>query len=211
MTTTDWLDWHAAYDDPASPQAQRLAVVRQVVGDAIASPERQALRVLGICAGDGRDLLPVLAERCGQAHVRGRLIELDPGLAGRARALAASLGLDGIEVVCADAGRAPSYAGAIPAGLVLVCGVLGNIADRDVERLIRSLPAMCAPGADVVWTRHRRAPDLTPAIRAWLGETGFEEHAFVSPGPDRFSVGRHRLTGAPGTSLLPDPLFTFVR
>jgi len=53
------------------------------------------------------------------------------------------------------------------------------------------------PGAVVVWTRHREAPDQTPAIRAWFVQAGFEELAFDSPGEDRFAVGTHRLVADP--------------
>ena len=35
----------------------------------------------------------------------------------------------------------------------------------------------CAPGGHVVWTRHRRPPDLTPAIRADFAAAGFTELA----------------------------------
>lgn len=30
----------------------------------------------------------------------------------------------------------------------------------------------------VIWTRHRRLPDLTPRIRAWFTDAGFDEVAF---------------------------------
>jgi hypothetical protein len=98
-----------------------------------------------------------------------------------------------------------------PANLVLVCGVFGNVTDADVERTIHALPALCAARATVVWTRHRRAPDLTPAIRRWFAEAGFDELGFDSPGPGRFAVGAHQFVGEPRP--LPDPprrLFTFV-
>lgn len=67
-----------------------------------------------------------------------------------------------------------------------------------------------APGATVIWTRHRREPDLTGDIREWFSAAGFKEVAFVSPGPVRFSVGANRLLGAPQPYLPALPLFTFV-
>jgi hypothetical protein len=103
------------------------------------------------------------------------------------------------------------YAGAVPAGLVLACGVLGNIADADVQRLIRALPQLCAPGALVVWTRHRRAPDLTPQVRDWLADEGFREHAFISTGSDAWSVGAHSFHGNEQPLECDERLFTFVR
>jgi hypothetical protein len=74
---------------------------------------------------------------------------------------------------------------------------------------VAALPSLCAPGALVLWTRHRRPPDLTPAIRSWFGEAGFREEAF-DPCPDSFmSVGAHRLAGEPAALTLGQRLFTF--
>jgi hypothetical protein len=70
--------------------------------------------------------------------------------------------------------------GAVPADLVLVCGVFGNISDDDVKTTVLALPTLCAHGGTVIWTRHRREPDLTGAIRTWFKEAGFVERAFVA-------------------------------
>ena len=60
----------------------------------------------------------------------------------------------------------------------MLCGIFGNVSDRDIERTIRAAPALCRPGATVIWTRHRRPPDLTAQVRAWFTESGFEDVAF---------------------------------
>lgn len=208
---TDWLAWHAEYQTPGSPLSQRLAVVREFLGAAVASHDTPRLRVLSLCAGDGRDVLPVLARAEPRREISGRLIELQHELAERARDALSRFGLTGIEVVCGDAGDPSNYSGALPADVIVLCGVFGNISDADVRRLVGSLPAMCAAGADVVWTRHRRDPDRTPMIRDWFSAAGFEERAFHSPGPGRFSVGRHQLVAPPRTTRLSGPLFTFAR
>lgn len=51
---------------------------------------------------------------------------------------------------------------------------------------------------------------MTGKIRTWFADAGFEEVAFISPGPERFSVGAHRLIGEPEPYLADLPLFTFV-
>ena len=115
-----------------------------------------------------------------------------------------------LEVVVADAGLTDSYVGAVPADLVIVCGVFGNISDRDVEATVRAMPSLCSQGGAVIWTRHRHEPDLTPAIRRWFADAGFAEQAFTSPGIDSFAVGVHRLNG-PGVTLSAGrQLFTFT-
>jgi hypothetical protein len=49
----------------------------------------------------------------------------------------------------------------------------------------------------VIWTRSRRPPDLTPAVRGWFAEAGFRELAFDAPPGMLFTVGVHRFTGRP--------------
>lgn len=206
---TDWNEWHDAYRDRASPLSQRLAAIKAQIRDFLAQHPRET-RVISVCAGDGRDLFEALAEQ-QVTGVRGILVELDPVLAARARLAAQAAGLAGIDVVCADAGRSDVYRGFTPADLVLLCGVFGNISDEDVERTIRALPQFCAPGSLVVWTRHRRAPDLTPTIRQWFADVGYREQAFVSPGLDAWSVGAHRFTSQPQPLASGRHLFSFIR
>jgi hypothetical protein len=149
-----------------------------------------------MCAGRGLDVLGVLAHHARRGDVRGRLVELDGVLAADAEAEAARLGLAGIEVVRADAGDSGAYEGAVPADMVLVCGVFGNVTDDDVRRTVGELPHLSAHGATVIWTRHRRPPDLTPTIRRWFEDAGFVEVAFDTESESSFSVGTARLAVA---------------
>jgi hypothetical protein len=159
-----------------------------------------------MCAGQGRDLLGVLADHPRAGDVRGRLVELDPELAAVARASAPA----GIEVLCGDAGLASAYAGAVPADLLLVCGVFGNITDGDMMHTIEMLPTLCAPGAVAIWTRHRRAPDMTGRVREQFARCGFDELSFTAPEGTIFGVGMHKLMGAPAPYAPDATLFSFV-
>ncbi|MFB9848794.1 SAM-dependent methyltransferase, partial [Micromonospora andamanensis] len=89
--TKDWLRWHQDYDSPNSSLARRLRVVQHDLRRALTeSPhdEHGARRLISICAGDGRDVLPVLAEHDGGRTVEALLIERDPALSQRARTAA---------------------------------------------------------------------------------------------------------------------------
>src|SRR4051794_19161665 len=205
----DWLAWHAPYDDPGSPLARRLRVVQAQVAAWLRADVGGDGRILSVCAGQGRDLLPVLAAAPGGDAIPAVLIEADPHNAAAARR--ASAGLNGVEVRCADAGDLCSYAGATPADLLLVCGVLGNIGDADVRRTVAALPHLAADGATVIWTRTREPPDLTPAVRRWLADAGFDERAFIAPQDVAFSVGVHVLARRVPADPPPRRLFTFVR
>jgi hypothetical protein len=103
----------------------------------------------------------------------------------------------GVDVLCGDASMTASYDGAVPADIVLANGVFGNISDADIVNTIETLPSLCAPGATVTWTRHRREPDLTPRIRQWFEAAGFTEVAFEGPEGFIFGVGVNRLAKPP--------------
>ena len=60
--TKDWYAWHSDYDQPESALARRLAEVRQRVADALDVAPPGPLRALSLCAGQGRDLIPVLTD-----------------------------------------------------------------------------------------------------------------------------------------------------
>ena len=205
MTTRDWIEWHLAYDDD-TPLLHRLRAVQRRIRESLDDRPDGPIRVVSLCAGEGRDLLEVLADHRRAPDVGGRLVELNPELAARATGRAPS----GIEIRVADAGSTDVYAGAVPADLVLVCGVFGNITDEDIEGTVRAMPAFCAPGATVIWTRHRRPPDLTVDIRAWFAESGFELVAFDAPDAFEWSVGVQRFVGEPAPLPAGQRLFTFV-
>ena len=61
MTSTDWVDWHTPYDDPDSSLSQRLQAVQRGVRRFLDTVGERPVRVVSACAGQGRDLLEVLA------------------------------------------------------------------------------------------------------------------------------------------------------
>jgi hypothetical protein len=207
----DWQKWHTAYEDADSPLAKRLAIVQRLITGVLDSFAGSPLRVLSMCAGEGRDLLGAL-DNHKRHDIVGRLVELDPDLAARAREHASALGLNGLQVDTGDAGDAAAYAGAVPADLVLACGVFGNISDADIEKTLRALPMFAAPGATVLWTRHRREPDMTVRIREWLADAGFANTAYepVANSETLGTVGAAIFRGET-QPLRDEHLFTFNR
>jgi ubiquinone/menaquinone biosynthesis C-methylase UbiE len=185
--------------------------VQDLVAAALDELPPGPVRVLSVCAGQGRDLLTVAARHRRGPDLTGRLVELDATNAALARAAIDRSGAGGLEVVEADAGRSDAYAGAVPADLVLVCGVFGNITGADVEGTIRFLPRLCAPGGWVVWTRHPGDGSVIDAIGRWFGEAGFESRALVMPEGGPFCVGSTRLQSDPASFRSGVRLFDFVR
>jgi hypothetical protein len=206
----DWQQWHTAYDSD-SPLRRRLEIVQRHITTVLDTFSGSPLRVVSVCAGEGRDLLGAL-DRHDRRDLVGRLVELDPELADRARAHAAALGLTKLEVRTGDAGESAAYGGAVPADLVLVCGVFGNISDADIERTLRALPMFSAPGATAIWTRHRHEPDMTVNIRRWLKQAGFENTSY-DPVPNSDTLGTVGTAVFRGETqpLTDEHLFTFIR
>jgi hypothetical protein len=204
----DWRAWHDAYDDPASGLAERLAVVQARLTEALDAAPPGPLRVISMCAGQGRDLIPVLATHPRGPDVAARLVELDPRNAAAARRSAAAAGLTAVEVVTGDAALSDAYAGLVPAAVVVACGIFGNISEADIRRTVGCFPQFCDAGATVVWTRGRFEPDLVPQICGWLGEQGFERVWVSEPGL-RYGVGMHRFRGRPRPLVPGTRMFSF--
>ena len=205
----DWVAWHGAYDVPGSGLALRLAAVQAQIAAALDRAPPGPLRAVSMCAGQGRDLIAVLAGHPRGHQVTARLVELDPDNAAFARGLAAAAGLPRVEVVTADAAEPAAYAGLVPADLVLACGVFGNITDEDIRQTIERCPQLCATGGTVIWTRGRWAPDLVPQICDWFGERGFEP-VWVSDPSLAFGAGAHRFTGTPQPLATGPRMFRFL-
>jgi hypothetical protein len=207
----DWAAWHAAYDDPSSFLSVRLRKVRQLLSEAIGAAPAGPVRLVSLCAGQGRDVTGVLPGHPRRDDVHAVLVESDPRNAEAARRAAAQAGLRQVEVREADAAAVAGFADALPADVLLLCGIFGNVSDEDIKFTVEAASAMCRSGGTAIWTRHRRPPDLTPQIRAWFAASGFDELAFDAlDTEDRLmSVGANRLRRA-ATAGLPDrPLFTF--
>lgn len=205
----DWHEWHDRYGSPDSHLARRLVIVQDRIRRALDDAPPGPLTAVSLCAGQGHDLIGVLADHPRRDDVRARLVELDERNVEVAREAAA--GLPGVEVVAGDASASDHYAGHVPADLVLICGILGNVTDADAERLLDHCTRLCRTGGTVVWTRNRQLgpEDLVPQVCAWLEERGFER-LWVSDPELGFGVGAHRFTGEPRPLVRGERMFDFV-
>lgn len=196
MGQRDYVAWHDDYSRPGSALHLRLLVVQDLLAAAFDDLPPGPIRVISMCAGQARDVVTVARRHRRGRDVRGRLVELDPRNANEARRAIAEAELTGLEVVEADAGRSDSYIGAAPADVVLACGIFGNIDDREVEQTVRALPALCVPGAWVLWTRHPREDSILHTIEEWFRSEEFEPVALTVGEGDLFGAGAARYRGA---------------
>jgi hypothetical protein len=210
LRESSWYVWHAPYDALDSVETDRLSAVQDVLGEALDGSPAGPLRVVSACAGQARDLLPVLIHHPRGRDVTARLIELDPLNAAFLDGALGSTRLTGVEVVRADAGETSAYAGAVPADLVLLCGVFANVDPGDAARTAQILPCLCRPGGLVVWSTYGAAGTGPVRVNAVLGENGFVPVAVREPADRGWTVGAHRFTGR--SRPLPDStrFFRFV-
>jgi Putative methyltransferase len=207
----DWVAWHGLYDDPQSSLSQRLALVRSHVSAALDAVPAGPVRLLSLCAGQGRDVLGVLPDHARRDDVTAVLVEFDARNVVTAREQAASAGLRStVEVREADAAMPAAYADVLPADVLLLCGIFGNVSDEDIRRTVLAAASMGRAGSTVIWTRHRRPPDLTVQIRSWFAEAGFDEIAFSRRDNETLTgVGVHRLRTPASGGVPAGPLFAF--
>jgi hypothetical protein len=211
MALPDYVAWHEAYDQPGSGLHLRLLVVRDLIAAALDEAPPGPVRVISMCAGQGRDVIGVASRHRRGRDLIGLLVEADPRNAATARAAIERAGLDGLSVEQGDAGHSVAYRRAIPADLLLACGIFGNVTDEDVRRTVGFLPALCAPGARVVWTRGPRGDGILATIQDWFTEAGFRPEALIVPEGDLFGVGAARLATPPPPYSPDRELFTFVQ
>jgi hypothetical protein len=209
-----WVRWHREYEDPGSNLSLRMRTVQRMVSevlDGVSSSRSGPILVVSMCAGQGRDVIDVVSTHRRRADVSAILVELDPALVAFARERAASAGVAPyVQVQHGDASLCRWYEAQVPADLVLVCGVFGNISGSDITSTIGALPGFCRSGGHVIWTRHRRPPDSTSSIRADFAAAGFEEVEFVAPESTVMTVGHHRFDGPTGAFDPGRRLFDFV-
>lgn len=207
----DYDAWHRHYADPGSDLSWRL---RRVQAHLAAALDRTPgpVRILSACAGDGRDVIEVLRDRADAHRVSAVLVELHPGIAVRAKEAATAAGLTGIEVRQRDAGVSGAYAGAVPADVVLLVGIMGNIGNDDLWRLVAASPQLCAPGATLIWSRGLDGSDRNDQVRARYGAAGFTEVAYETSGEaGGAAFGVVRYDGPPVPLAPGRRFFTFTR
>ena len=134
VSVRDWVAWHGAYEDPTSSLSARLRRVRHHLAQALDRAPAGPVSVVSLCAGQGRDVIGVLPGHPRRDDVRAVLVEWDEPIAASARQSAATAGLGQVEVRVADAGLVASFADALPADVLFLYGIFGNVSDRDIRR-----------------------------------------------------------------------------
>ena len=86
VTEMDWHAWHDDYDKPGTPLVRRLAAVQDQIRVALDAAPPGPLHAISLCAGQGRDLIGVLARHPRRDDVTARPTRPRPGKPPRPRA-----------------------------------------------------------------------------------------------------------------------------
>ena len=208
----DWVAWHRGYEDRSSSLSKRLERVSWHLGRALDHAPPGPIQLVSLCAGQAHDVLGTLPGHPRRADVSALLIEANATNAELARERAAASGLTQVRVFEADASLVASFADALPADVLLLSGIFGNVSEEGIKRTVDAAASLCAEGATVIWSRNRRPPDVTVRMRGWFAANGFDEVAFDALDTDFLTgVGVHRLTRSPDRALPypKGPLFSF--
>ncbi|MGD0284346.1 MAG: class I SAM-dependent methyltransferase [Candidatus Saccharimonadales bacterium] len=207
----DWQEWHNHYNEPSSDLAKRLQIVQEQIDNCLPRDINEPYQIIDICAGDGRDLIGVLSKYPNLLNIRSFLVEINDEIANQAKELINTEHIQNIQVVIADAANSSLYKNVIPADLILLCGVFGNISIEDVRYIIKNLSMFCKSGTKVIWTRNRRVPDVTPKIRELFTNNSLDELKFISTSDNTYAVGLNIFNGNTKPFNPELKLFTFIR
>lgn len=194
---TDWIKWHRSYDTSPSMMA-RLELVQLQISSCLTKLTQGSIRIISICAGDGRDIIGVLRSHSRRQDARVHLIELNAELLEAGRRAAQIAGIENqIEFIHGDATKSRTYQGITPADLVLACGVFGNVRTRHISHLIFRLRSLCRSGSFLVWTRVLSRDGLrkVETIRDLLQQAAFEQVCLEFSDVTNHFIGSHRYAG----------------
>jgi hypothetical protein len=112
------------------------------------------VRIVSLCAGDGRDVIGTLVRSPRGEDVQAWLVELNQQstIEGRRYAMQAGVA-DKVVFINGDATSYATYRDIPPADIVMACGVWGHVPPNQRGRLERALACLCQAGGAIIWTR----------------------------------------------------------
>lgn len=207
-----WSNWPAMSYQRTSYR-KRLRVVQDHIAECLDRAERGPVRVVSICAGDGRDVVGVLETHERREDVSAWLVELDPKSveAGIAARDATNLKKQ-VTFVLGDATDFATFKNILRCDIVVVCGVWGHVPPEERLRLVQALGKFCKPGGFVVWSRRMDRGQFRFADVQSLFESNSFERVNESVTSDgKWAVCTHRYIGTTADVPTSGRIFNFKR
>ncbi|MNR04651.1 hypothetical protein D3C85_1206300 [compost metagenome] len=153
----------------------------------------------------------MLAHYPNSDNIHSYLVEIDERLVQECKHTVSDRGLQNVTVVKGDASLLRTYRDVIPADLILLCGIFGNIANEDILNTIESLAQLSKQGTRVVWTRNLRDPKVVPMIRHSFTANDFKEVDYRTTSDDSYAIGIYEFYGLSQRLKDDIQLFTFIK
>jgi SAM-dependent methyltransferase len=192
---------------------KRLDLVQDQFRTALEDADDGSVRVVSLCAGDGRDVIGVLESHERRVDVDAWLVELDrrsvqAGIKARDKADLA----EQVTFLNTDATDYATYKDILPSDIVLVCGVWGHVPPDERLQLVQALGKFCKPGGVVIWSRGiGRGRARFTDLQALFEHNQFERvrESFTDDG--KWAVCTHRYMGRPTVIPTTGRIFNFTR
>jgi hypothetical protein len=212
IRSRSWTGWPAEAYTRERFQQRLLAVQQQLrtnLDEAAAGP----VKLISLCAGDGRDVVGVLETHERRSDVSAWLVELDHQSVSAGIRQASIAGLEAsVHFVNADATDCRTYQRMAPADIVLACGVWGHVPAHERASLVCALAGLCKARGVVTWTR---------GVSAGITRLNEIEFLFARPKWERvhttitadkkWAVATYRYAGPPVELLQTGRIFNFQR
>ena len=192
---------------------QRLRTVQAHLAECLDRAPDGSVRIVSVCAGDGRDVIGVLQSHRRRNDVEAWLVELDGQSVAAGVQHATASGLEQmVNFIHGDATDYSAYTNFVPCDVALVCGVWGHVPAHERALLVRALASFCKPGASVIWTRgvSKRMSRLDD-IQSQFGGSSWERTCLSFTPDDEWAVGTHRYCGPPLELPARGPIFHFQK
>jgi hypothetical protein len=133
---------------------QRLQAVQEHLSECLDEAPPGPVRILSMCAGDGRDVIGAVRAHRRRKDVSAWLVELNSQSVELGKGYSVNAGLErSLKFINADATVYSTYKQIAQADIVLVCGVWGHVPAGEKSMLVRAISTLCKPGGAVIWTR----------------------------------------------------------
>ena len=207
-----WSDWpERAYG--RQRYQQRLETVQKHLAECLDIAPPGPLRIVSICAGDGRDVIGVLRSHARREDVTAWLVELSPESVAHGICQATSAGLESrVTFLNEDATIYETYKNIAPADIVLACGVWGHVPPEGRMPFVRALASFCKPGGCMLWSRGvAKGMQHLRVVESLFSSPPWEKVALSFTPDNKWAVAIHRYCGPPRE--LPDSgqIFHFQR
>jgi hypothetical protein len=207
-----WSNWPArAYR--RNNYQQRLTAVQSHLAECLSESAAGEVRIVSVCAGDGRDVIGVLPSHERREDAKAWLVELDRKSveAGRRAVLAAGLATH-VQFVHGDATDHAAYANLLPCSIVLLCGVLGHVRPDERAETIKRVAQFCEPKGSIIWTRgFRGCESRVREIETLFDEADCERVRRSVTQDQKWAVVTNRYLGPRYEAPTSGRIFTFER